>query len=189
MRTTLAYDRTMPQALMTAEDFLHTDVPDKRTELVRGVLVVHEPPGFRHGEVMARIAYRLMVYVEAHDLGTVLAGDAGFVLARGPDTVRGPDVAFVRRNRVPTPGPLGFPDLAPDLAVEVLSPSNRPGEVLARIADLIRGGCPLIWVIDPSRRLACVYRADGSESVVSADGALDGEDVLPGFACPVAAIL
>jgi Uma2 family endonuclease len=189
MRAEPAYVRTMPQAMMTAEELLHVSMPDKGTELVRGVLVVHEPPGFRHGEVVARITSALARHADAHGLGTVVAGDAGFVLARNPDTVRGPDVAFVRRERLPHPSPVGFADLAPDLAVEVLSPSNRPGEVLARVADLITAGTALVWVIDPVRRLARVYRQDGSESGVAADGALEGEDMLPGFTCRLETIL
>jgi Uma2 family endonuclease len=73
--------------------------------------------------------------------------------------------------------------------VEVLSPWDRPGAVLAKVADWLSAGTQLVWVVDPERRLARVYRDDGSETIVTADGALDGEGVLPGFACPVASIL
>jgi len=183
------YVRHMSQALMTAEELLRVDAPGKLTELVRGTLVVHEPPGFRHGEVMVRVVTVLARYVEEHHLGTVVTGDAGFVLARNPDTVRGPDIAFVSRERVPHPTPVGYPDLAPDLGVEVLSPGNRAGEVLGRVADLLSAGTTLVWVIDPARRLARVYRGDGSEDTVDADGALDGEDVVPGFTCRLDSVL
>jgi len=189
MRVAPAYTRHMPAAPMTAEELEHVSIPGKLTELVRGVLVVHEPPGFRHGEVVVRIGAELLRHVQAHDLGTVVAGDTGFILARGPDTVRGPDVAFVRRERLPDPAPLGFAELAPDLAVEVLSPGSRPGETLARIADLLTAGCALVWVIDPLRRVARVHRADGSESTVTPEGTLEGEDVIPGFGCPLKSIL
>jgi Uma2 family endonuclease len=177
------YVRDMPMSLMTADELERVNIPGKRTELVRGILLVREPPGFRHGEVVARIGSALLHHADTHHLGTVVAGDAGFILARGPDTVRGPDVAFVRRDRLPNPTPTGFAELAPDLAVEVLSPGDRPGDVLARVADLLTAGSSLVWVIDPARRVARIYRQDGTESTIGAEGALDGEAVLPGFTC------
>jgi Uma2 family endonuclease len=98
-------------------------------------------------------------------------------------------VAFIRRDRLPDPEPLGFPDLAPDLVVEVLSPGDRPGDILAKVADWLSAGTRLVWVVDPLRRVARVYRQDGSETIVTADRALEGEDVLPGFACPLEKIV
>jgi Uma2 family endonuclease len=151
-------------------------------------MIVREPPGYRHGRVAARLAKILMDHVDERVLGDVLAAETGFKLASDPDTVRAPDVAFVRGDRVPDPPPAGFAAFAPDLAVEVLSPNDRPGEVLAKVADWLNAGSALVWVVDPARRFARVYRADGSEAVVSGDGTLDGEDVLPGFACPLAAL-
>jgi Uma2 family endonuclease len=115
-------------------------------------------------------------------------GDAGFKLATNPDTVRGPDLAFIRRDRVPTPSPVGYAEFAPDLVVEVLSPGDRPGEVLAKVADWLSAGTSLVWVVDPERRQARVYRRDGSQALVSAGQMLDGEDVMPGFSCPLEAV-
>jgi Uma2 family endonuclease len=178
-----------PPALMSAEDLLHAHVPDKRTELVRGMLVVREPAGGRHGRVANELSRVIGNHVHAHALGAVYAAETGFTLARRPDTVRAPDVAFVRRDRVPDPEPVGFPELAPDLAVEVLSPGDRPGDTLSKVADWLSAGTRLVWVIDPERRLARIYRQAGSETIVTADGALDGEDVLPGFSCPLGSIL
>jgi Uma2 family endonuclease len=174
---------------MTADELWHASISDKRVELVRGVLQVREPPGYRHGRVTASLAAKLVSHAEAHQLGGVLAGDAGFKLASDPDTVRGPDVAFVRREREPDFAERAFPPLAPDLVVEVLSPGDRPGEVLAKVGDWLSGGARLIWVVDPERRLARVYRADGSQAIIAHDGVLEGEDVLPGFSCPLSAIL
>ncbi|MGH7700047.1 MAG: Uma2 family endonuclease [Gemmatimonadales bacterium] len=174
---------------MTADALLRVHLPDKRVELVRGVLVVREPPGYVHGEVTARVTRALMDHADAHDLGRVLAGDPGFQLATDPDTVRGPDVAFVRRERLPHPSPPGYAGFAPDLVVEVLSPGDRPGDVLGKVAEWISAGTRLVWVIDPERRLARVYRDDGGETLVTADGGLDGEAVLPGFSCSLASIL
>jgi Uma2 family endonuclease len=181
--------RMSSPALVTAEQLLDVSIPGKRVELVRGALVVREPAGLRQGRVVAALSRRLMDHVEANDLGEVYAGDTGFTLARSPDTVRAPDIAFIRRDRVPDPEPSGYPDLAPDLAVEVLSPSNRPGEVLAKVADWLTSGTSLVWVIDPERRQARVYRQDGTEAVVVGGEALRGEDLLPGFSCALDVIL
>ena len=183
------YVRIMAPALMTAEELLHASIPDKRTELVRGVLEVREPAGGRHGRMANELARLIGNNVHAHQLGTVYAAETGFTLARHPDTVRAPDIAFVRRDRVPDPEPLGFPEFAPDLVVEVLSPGVRPGEVLTKVGDWLNAGTPLVWIVDPERRAARVYRHDGSVTVVTESELLQGEDVLPGFACPLAAIL
>jgi Uma2 family endonuclease len=178
-----------PPALMTADELLHVRIPDKRVELVRGRLVVREPAGLRHGRVAMDLARVLANYVGDRGIGRVYAAETGFTVARDPDTVRAPDVAFIRRDRLPDPEPLGFPDLAPDLVVEVLSPGDRPGEILAKVADWLSAGTRLVWVVDPLRRVARVYRQDGSEIIVTAEAALEGEDVLPEFACPLATIL
>jgi Uma2 family endonuclease len=173
----------IPSGLITAEELLHLSIPDKRAELVRGVLVVREPPGGRHGRIAMNLGVELANHVRTRALGVVYAAGTGFTLARDPDTVRARDVAFVRRERLPTPEPVGFPDLAPDLVVEILSPGDRPGGLLAKIADWLSAGTRLVWVIDPERRQARVYRRDGTERIVAADETLDGEDVVPGFSC------
>ena len=185
-----AYVPTMsPSTPVTAEDLRQVSIPGKRVELVRGVLVVREPAGLPHGRITLNLARRLADHAEANQLGQVYVGDTGFTLARGPDTVRAPDIAFIAQERIPTPEPAEFPAMAPDLAVEVLSPGDRPGEVLRKIADWLSAGTTLVWVIDPERRLARTYHPDGTEAVVSADDALRGEDVLPGFVCSLGAIL
>ena len=176
-------------ALITADELPRIQPSDKRVELVRGVMVVREPPGYRHGSIVARITYLLMRQVEPRSLGLVLAGDPGFLVASDPDTVRAPDVAFIRRDRLPDPPPRAFAAMAPDLAVEVLSPDDRPGEVLAKVADWLNAGSRLVWVVDPERRVARVYRHDGTETLLAPGDALDGEDVIPGFTCPLAAIV
>jgi Uma2 family endonuclease len=183
-----AYVPDMPQ-LMTAEELLYTNAPNKRTELVRGRLIVHEPPGGRHGYVAANLAFRLNQHIDLTGAGAVFVGDVGFTLRRDPDTVRGPDVAFVSKDRLPQPIPNSYLEFAPDLVVEVLSHNDRPGEVLAKIGDWLDAGARLVWVIDPERRLARVYRADGTEYMLNETGELLGEDVLPGFSCTLASIL
>jgi len=189
MSTDRVYVRSMPPVLMTAEELLHTSIPDKRVELVRGVLVVREPAGYRHGRVSMNLAFLLSKHVEGTEAGQVVSGDTGFKLASDPDTVRAPDVAFIGRERLPDPQSRGFPAHGPDLVVEVLSPDNRPGETLAKVGDWLEGGARLVWVIDPERHVARVYRGDGTETHVAETGTLDGEDVLPGFSCGLRSIL
>jgi Uma2 family endonuclease len=185
-----AYVPGMTQpALITAEELPRVQPPHKRVELVRGVMVVREPAGYRHGRIAMNVALRLGVHVDRTDAGQVFAAETGFTLARGPDTVRAPDVAFIRKERLLDPATTGFAELAPDLVVEVLSPDDRPGEVLAKVADWLSAGTRLVWVIDPGRRQARVYRHDGTESFVVGDQPLDGEDVVPGFVCPLENVL
>jgi len=186
-----------PTAAMTAEQLLAYGTSGQRTELVRGQLVVREPAGYQHGSITARILVRLATFLERdqearaarHPLGEVLAAETGFTLQRQPDTVRAPDVAFVAWERIPMASSVGFAELAPDLAVEVLSPNDRPHDVLAKVADWRAAGTALVWVIDPTRRVARVYRADGSEAMVDESSALAGEDILPGFSASLASLL
>jgi Uma2 family endonuclease len=166
---------------MTAEELF--DLPDDgmRHELVEGELRTMTPAGYDHGRAVMRIGARILEHVEAHDLGEVLAAETGFVVHRRPDTVRAPDVAFVAHDRVPQAEVPGFPDLVPDLVVEVVSPSDRASDVSAKAAMWVDAGVRLVWIVDPQARLATVYRPGGLAAVVGADGSLDGEDVLPGL--------
>jgi Uma2 family endonuclease len=121
--------------------------------------------------------------VHAHALGAVFGQGTGFEIASDPDTVRAPDLAFVRRERVALISPRGYAALAPDLVAEILSPDDRPGEVLATIGEWLDAGVEIVWVIDPDRKVARVYRSDGSVTAIAPDGALDGERLIPGFSC------
>lgn len=171
------------RGLMTADDLLTLDRPNKSTELVRGKLVVREPPSTYHGRVQSTLNVLVGSFVRAHQLGAVFGQDTGFKIASDPDTVRAPDLAFVSRARVSQIGPRGYAALAPDLVAEILSPDDRPGEVLTKVGEWLEAGVVLVWVIDPDRKTANVYRADGSVTTVSSDSDLDGETVLPGFSC------
>jgi Uma2 family endonuclease len=180
----MAEPPTIPSVL-TAEELLYLDLPDKQTELVRGTLIVREPPGYKHGVVAFAIAARIGQFVAANDLGVVVAAETGFKLFANPDTVRAADAAFLSHRRAPDPPPSGYLALAPDLVVEVVSPSDRAGEVQAKVSDWLTAGSRLVWVIDPWRERAIVYREDGSVDLLANDDALSGDDVLPGFSCPV----
>ena len=180
---------TAAEKLMTADELAETSIPDKQVELVRGRLLVRKPPSTRHGAVAGKLAFELSAFVRRENLGEVFPQDTGFKIASDPDTVRGPDVAFVSLGQLDRIPEEGYAELAPDLVVEVLSPSDRPGELLAKIGEYLAAGTRTAWLIDPRRREARVFRADGSVSVIGEDGALDGEDVLPGFTCPLRAVL
>ncbi len=179
-------DRT--PKLLTAEH-LYSIVEDGRTyELENGELVVMEPPIPEHGRVAALITALLVPFVLEHHLGAVYCNDPGFVLARDPDTVRGPDVAFLRAERVPRGEDRNwFYEGAPDLAVEVLSPSNRPGQLAKKVTNYLDAGTPLIWVADPDTRTVVVHTPDSPPRILGADDDIDGADVLPGFRSSVAA--
>ena len=168
---------------MTADELLRLNISDARSELIRGELVVREPAGYRHGNVAARLLVAIGAFVETRALGWVFTAETGFRLREGPDTVRAPDVAFVRHDRLPDPPPRGYASLAPDLVVEVLSPDDRPGEVLSKVGDWLEAGTALVWAVDPERHTARVYRADGSEDHLGEADRLEGETVLPGFEC------
>ena len=183
---------TLPPLLKAEEFFALPEEIRDRHELVRGQLEELDtvPPGIRHGRVMARIVHRLIQHVEPRDLGLVVGGDAGFILERAPDTVRGLDVAFVRADRVPPDDELdGFADLSPDLAVEVLSPGDRPGRVRAKVADYLSAGVRLVWVVDPRARTVVVHVPGRPPRRHTAADRLDGGDVLPGFSCAVRDLL
>lgn len=172
--------------LMTAEELLTQSPPGKSTELVRGRLVVREPPGTQHGRVQSNLNVLLGSFVRTHRLGAVFGQDTGFRIASNPDTVRAPDLAFVRQDRVGLIPSRGYAALAPDLVAEILSPDDRPGEVLAKVGEWLAAGVQLAWVIDPDRRTAEVYRSDASIVTLASDDQLDGEPVVPGFSCAVA---
>lgn len=171
---------------MTAEKLERFDLPGKSTELVRGRLIVHEPPGTYHGVVAAKLLVLLGQHVYAHALGVMCSQDTGFKIGSDPDTVRAPDVAFISRARQHAIADRGYSELAPDLVAEILSPDDRPGEVLSKVGDWLDAGVRLVWVVDPIRREARVYRADGRQSTIESAGTLDGEDVLPGLSCRLA---
>src|SRR5687767_1401670 len=136
-----------PEGLMTADELLTLRIPDKSTELVRGRLVVREPPGTYHGRVQSNLNVLVGGFVRAHRLGAVFGQDTGFKIASDPDTVLAPDLAFVTRQRVGLIAPRGYAALAPDLAAEILSSDDLPGEVLEKVGKWLEAGVRIVWVI------------------------------------------
>jgi Uma2 family endonuclease len=139
--------------------------------------------------VVSNIGYELRHYVQSHKLGAVIFGEAGYLLERDPDTVVAPDVAFVRRDRLPDPIPeRGFFLIAPDLVVEVISPTDEPGDIRRKQALYDRVAIPMVWWIDPLRGTISVHVPGEPVRHLTENDTLDGEPVVPGFALPVATI-
>ncbi len=160
-----------------------------RWELIDGELVEMTPSADESSSIAATIIGFLAPHVRAHRLGRVYAPDGGFVIFPDRPTVRVPDVAFVRADRAPQgEARKHFPRLAPDLVVEVLSPSDRTSEVVAKLEMYQEAGVPLIWLVDPDRMTVTVISSGAPTVVLHLDDTLDGGDVLPGFRVPVAEI-
>ncbi len=171
----------------TESDLRRMPEDGRKYELVDGEIRA-SPAGFRHGKVSVRIVVRLGSYVEAHGLGTVLDSSTGFRMPGG--NVRSPDVSFVSHGRLEQDrGTEGYADIPPDLAVEVLSPDDRERYVLDKVGEYLQAGVRLVWVIDPGRRRAAVYRSLTDVHELGAQSFLDGEDIVPGFRCSLAEIL
>jgi len=177
----------MPSQVMTADELLALPDDSRRHELVAGFVVSEPPASFRHGDIAAEVFTRLIEFMKRKDLGRVVSTETGFLLGHDPDTVRAPDVAFVSRSRIERAGAFrGFFPGPPDLAVEVLSPSERPADVHAKIGDYLAAGARLVWVIDPARRQVRVHRSLLQPSILDETAMLEGDNVLPGFSVRVA---
>lgn len=159
-----------------------------RDELVRGRLVREARPGHEHGRVQLHLGSELDQHVRRHRLG-VVSVESGYALVPGTATVRGPDISFVVRARIPPEGlGRGFPRFPPDLAVEVVSPSNRASVVREKIAEYFDAGVRQVWVVYPRRRTVAVHLSRSDVRVLNEDDELDGGAVVPGFRLPVAEI-
>lgn len=173
---------------MTAEAFAALVARDdrQRYELIRGELEIMSPAKPRHGRIVGRFAAALGAYVLAHALGEVFGAETGFLLGRNPDTVRGPDVAFVRREQVETIGDTDdwWPG-APDLAVEVLSPDDRYSSVREKVALWIQAGARMVIVVDPRRRIVEVHSPGPVLHELTEHDTIDGAEVVPGWSLPV----
>jgi Uma2 family endonuclease len=172
---------TPAKRLITADELLTLPDDGMRHELVDGALLVYPPPGVQHGDIQSTVASLLKPYVKAHKLGRVFT-EVGFVLKRDPDVVRAPDVSFVAAARIPEAGlPVGYFDGPPDLAVEVISPSDTLYDVEDKIAQLLDAGTRLAWVINPRRRTVAVHAPGDPVHVLGEDDPIDAGDVVPGF--------
>ena len=169
--------------LMTADELLRLPDDGWRYELVRGELRKMSPSGARHGRVAAEIIGSLGSYVKEHRLGAVYAADAGFKISRQPDTVRAPDAAFVRSERVVDTA--GFFEGPPDVAFEVTSPGDTYSEIEEKTLDWLRAGVLAVVIVDPRTASVRIHRSAGATTVA---GAIEIDDVIPGWKLPLSEV-
>jgi Uma2 family endonuclease len=177
---------SMVATRITVDEFEAT-CGDERVELIDGAVVPMTPASYEPSKITMKIAIRLGMYVLPRQLGDVLSAEAGFVLFPDRETVLAPDVAFVRAGREPQgEARWHFARLAPDLVVEVLSPSDRARDMQAKVAMYQEAGVPLVWVVDPRAETVTVLALGQAPLVLTATDTLDGGEVLPDFQVEVA---
>lgn len=178
----------MPQPVrpFTAEELERR--PDlERYELWDGQLVPMTPVGHLHGRVVLRLGSLLERHVRERNLGDVVA-EVGVKLKSQPDTVFAPDLAFMRRERIPDEVPRGFWRGASDLAIEVLSPEDRHGKMRRKVDEYLARRTPMVVVVDPDRRTVTIHRGGAATVILRSEDTLDLGEIVPGFTCPVARI-
>jgi len=174
-----------PARLLTAEEFLRLPDHGQRRELVNGVVIVMNMPGFRHGEVCSTIVRKVGNFVEEHDLGRTICNDSGIITKRGPDTVRGADVSFYSYQRVPKgESPTGYPGAAPEIVFEVVSPFNDRTEITVKTGEYLKANVQVVCVVDPQFKTVNLHFPDKPTATLSGNDKLNfGE--LPGFSLQV----
>ena len=176
--------------LLTAEEFFLLPEPEdgSQQELVRGEIITMPPPGGMHGVSCNKAGRRIGNFVEDNDRGTVTSNDTGFITERGPDSVRGPDIAYWSKERL-TEVPVGYIEIPPDMLVEVLSPSNTSKQIRTKIKEYFEKGVRLVWVIAPEDRTLTIYRMPDEGRLLHETATVTGEEVLVGFTCRVSDLL
>ena len=169
--------------LWTVQEIEQLPGDEYRYALIKGELFRMPPPKFLHGRIVLAVGAPLFQFVAEHNLG-VVSDQSGFILEREPDTLLGPDLAFVQNARVPA-DENAYPMLAPDLIVEIVSPSQTGPSIEEKTALYLEAGVRLVWIVDAARRAVRVRREDGTDRWLSEHDELDGEDVLPGFRLPI----
>jgi Uma2 family endonuclease len=184
--TTGVFEMSTTTQPMTADELFMMPDDEFRYELVKGELIKMSPAGSEHGAIIINLTLPLAQHVKANNLGVVFGAETGFKIAKNPDTVRAPDIAFVRRERIPESGiPKEFWPGAPDLAVEVLSPGDKMKEVDEKVVDWLASGASAVWVVNPKRKSVTVHRSQKDAQTLLEDDELDGQDVVSGFRCRV----
>jgi Uma2 family endonuclease len=175
--------------LMTADELFEMPNDGSRYELVRGELKRMSPAGDEHGRVGMKLAIPLGYHVEQNDLGQLYLAETGFLITTNPDTVRAPDIAFVRMERIQeTPKVKSYRPGAPDLAVEVTSPGDTVSEVEEKVTEWLEAGARLVWIVSPKMKAVTVYRSLTNIVTLTEKDTLDGGEVVPGFQIAVAEI-
>jgi Uma2 family endonuclease len=174
------------QNITTADELLRHAAELGRCELVRGELIMMSPVKPPHGVVTSTITAILHSYVRKKRLGIVFGAETGFYIERDPDTVRAPDVGFIHKDRLKRPLPDGFYPGPPDLAVEVLSPSDRAKEVASKVSMWLAAGCRLVWIVSPGKRTVAVHNPVQRALKLTENDQISGGYVVPGFRSAVA---
>ncbi|HJT68523.1 MAG TPA: Uma2 family endonuclease [Pyrinomonadaceae bacterium] len=174
---------TTSTALMTAEELMELPHGEGfRYELIHGELEKTMSAGFPHGRITMRLAGPLSEFIWSHDLGEIFAAETGFQLTFGPDTVLAPDISFITKERLAQVGETErFWPAAPDLVVEVLSPSDRPSKVNKKTSLWLSYGAKQVWIVNRKNRTVTVYRSPEDATTFSGSGYLEAPDLLPGF--------
>ena len=170
----------------TADEFFHSQLSQNH-ELIEGELVKTMSTGFIYGIIAQRIGRFVGNFADEHNLGEVAAAETGFIL--GEETYRGADGAFISNENLGKYGyPQGFFPTAPDIAIEVVSPSNTSEEMMQKVNLYLQNGSRIVWIIYPQTKVITVYRQNNVVSLLRETDTLDGEDVLPNFRLPVATL-
>lgn len=176
--------------LMTAEEFYDwANQPERRDqhfELDRGEVIEMPLPGKYHGFVCGNSARILGNFGAQRKRGYVCTNDAGVIVERDPDTVRGLDITFYEDTQTMADMERRYAIVPPRVAVEMLSPSDRINRTIRRITQMLNAGVAMVWLIDPEGRDVSVYRPGRDPVLLTEDQELSGDDVLPGFRCRVA---
>jgi Uma2 family endonuclease len=169
------------EKLMTVEELAKLPPDQSRGELIGGIFFQRTLFTKLHGSIAANVLGFLGNYVKKSQVGRIYMTGTGFILARNPDTVRAPDAAFVQAERLGDQPPTGFFEGAPDLAVEVISPSETVDEVESKVIDYLEAGSALVWLIYPRTQTVTVYRSLTDIKILTIEDTLTGGDLLPGF--------
>jgi Uma2 family endonuclease len=170
------------ETLLTAQEFGQRPDPGYPEELVKGRIVRMTPPGARHGQICSEATWIFLSFAKEHDIGHVLCNDSGVITTRDPDSVRGADVSFYSYRRLPKGEvPVLYPDVPPELVVEVRSAGDRWPKVMVKVGEYLDAGVSIVVVLDDATRTAQVYDAERPVRILAEEDALEFPEVLPGF--------
>jgi Uma2 family endonuclease len=180
---------TQPKLISAQEFFLMPDPVDgSKQELIRGVITTMPPPGGLHGVCCLKVGRKVGNFADDNKRGIVTSNDTGFICERNPDTVRGADISFWSKERLPII-PTGYIEIPPDLAIVVISPSDVFTKVQQKVKQYLERGVVMVWLVAPEDRSVTVYKSLKDITILNENDILSGDPVLPGFACRVSELL
>lgn len=174
---------------MSVDDLEQMTGEIDRHDLIKGELRTMSPAGGTHGKLANRAGRFFGDFVDEHRLGTVYGAETGFILARDPDTVLAPDMAFIQTSRLPDPdAEEGFVPVVPDLVLEIVSPSDRMNDVTDTVLAYLDAGVRMVLILQPRQCLLTVHCPGRDPYILHVTDTFDGNDVLPGFRLQVSAL-